>query len=112
MDMTEKTKRRLGWRDLLIHAIVTLVALFLAGTAEEALVPLVLLASAVILFLRWKTPVPGPLADDDRAALAELEERVRFLEGDVARMVELEERLDFAERLLAQRREAERLPPS
>jgi hypothetical protein len=109
--MTETSKRRLGWRDLLIHAIVTLVALFLAGTAEEALVPLVLLASAVILFLRWKAPAPGPSGGDDSAALAELEERVRYLEGDVARMVELEERLDFAERLLAQRREAERLPP-
>lgn len=111
--MIEKTRRALSWRDVAIHLIVTLVAVFVAAGLDEALVALVLLASAVILFLRWtapKTGAPAELHQDDR--LAELEERIRFLEADQERMVELEERVDFTERLLARRREEERLPPS
>ena len=110
--MTEPSRPTLPWRDLLAHAIVTLVAVFVAGSIQDELILLVLLASAMILFLRWKGLKTATLDGDDRAALTELEERVRFLEGDVARMVELEERVDFAERLLAQRREEERLPRS
>lgn len=48
----------------------------------------------------------------DPAVLAELDQlrqRVQDLEGVQGRVLELEERLDFAERLLAQRREVERL---
>lgn len=111
--MTKKNRRGLAWRDVAIHLIVTLVAVFVAAGLEEALVALVLLASAVILFLRWTTPRTGAPAEpeeDDR--LAELEERIRFLEADHERMVELEERVDFTERLLARNREVERLPPS
>ena len=42
--------------------------------------------------------------------IEELEHRLAALEQERARVGELEERLDFAERLLAQRRDAERLP--
>ena len=41
--------------------------------------------------------------------LTDLDRRTRQLEQAVARIPELEERLDFAERLLAERRETERL---
>ena len=40
----------------------------------------------------------------------ELERRVNELEARDARVAELEDRLDFAERMLAQQREAARLP--
>ncbi len=49
----------------------------------------------------------------DPALLTEIEQlrhRVAELEGMQHRVMELEDRLDFAERLLAQRREVERLP--
>ena len=43
--------------------------------------------------------------------VADLEHRLAELEQDRARMAELEERLDFAERLLSQgQREADRIP--
>ena len=48
-------------------------------------------------------PHPGELAD--------MQARIAELEAQQGRMLELEERLDFAERLLAQRREVERLGP-
>ena len=41
----------------------------------------------------------------------ELQERIAELDDLKRRIGEMEERLDFAERLLAQRRESERLPP-
>ncbi len=43
--------------------------------------------------------------------LAEMQSRLADLEAQQGRVMELEERLDFAERLLAQRREVERLGP-
>lgn len=43
--------------------------------------------------------------------LEELERRMAELEGGQQRVAEIEERLDFAERLLAKRRDAERLAP-
>lgn len=103
--------RPLHWRDVVIHVILTLVGVLLAEFSEESLVPLVLLASAVIFGLRWIGTTSGhAAADQSDGRLAELEERLRYLEGDHDRMVELEERLDFAERLLA-RRDEERLAP-
>ena len=110
------THRALHWRDVVIHLIVTLVGIFLAEFSEESLIPLVMLASAAVFALRWIGTTPKASsadAGDADGRLAEVEERLRFLEGDHERMIELEERLDFAERLLARQKEGERLgPPS
>ena len=107
-----RTTRALDWRDVVIHLIVTLIGIFLAEFSEEGLIPLVMLASAVIFVLRWVIPAPGGAsANEADGRLAEVEERLRYLEGDHERMIELEERLDFAERLLARQQEGERLLP-
>ena len=53
---------------------------------------------------------PGAASEAMAAELAELQAQVGELPQLQSRLAELEERLDFAERLLAQRREADRLP--
>jgi len=58
--------------------------------------------------------LPGEALDDLEARLAELEDvqkRTGGTEDLHRRIAELEERVDFAERLLAQKRDAERLSP-
>jgi cytochrome c-type biogenesis protein CcmH/NrfG len=52
---------------------------------------------------------PRDVSPDVRAELDQLRHRLEELEAVPGRVLELEERLDFAERLLAQRRDAERL---
>lgn len=75
-----------------------------------------LAACAVVLYPLMRAlgrRLEGRSAGADPAMLAELEQmrrRVTDLEGMQHRVMELEERVDFAERLLAQRRESERLP--
>ena len=52
----------------------------------------------------------GPASEELAAELADLRERVGEMSQLQGRLTELEDRLDFTERLLAQRREADRLP--
>jgi hypothetical protein len=52
-----------------------------------------------------------PNADEMRADLARLEDRVARLEDVAGRVQELEERVDFAERVMTQQRERDRLAP-
>lgn len=102
--------RLAGWREMLVHIVLTLVGLLFAAGLEEALIPVVLLASAIIFAVRWKGwRTAGGGADGDALdRVAELEERVHLLESEHSRMLELEERLDFAERLLTQGAEERR----
>lgn len=79
-------------------------AMGLAGTAIYA---------SVMLVSVWAKRMEGRSGESTEAVRAELDElRARIEEGEQARtrITELEERLDFAERLLAQQREALRLP--
>jgi guanylate kinase len=52
----------------------------------------------------------GVASEEMAAELAELNARMGEMAQLQGRLTELEERLDFTERLLAQRREADRLP--
>ena len=55
----------------------------------------------------------APVADDDvTEEIKELRQEVEELRQTTGQMAELAERVDFLERLLAQQREAERLPPA
>lgn len=79
--------------------ILAIVLLFGGGTvAALAYSPV---GRALADRIRGRAPLARGLDDD-------ADDRLRVLER---RVVELEERADFAERLLAQQREAERLPP-
>jgi hypothetical protein len=66
-----------------------------------------MLAKLVLAKLRATTPVPPALQASD----AELGELRQALDATQQRLGEVEERLDFAERLLAGRRDADRLEP-
>jgi len=72
------------------------------------------LAMAAIFVLRG--PFGRGLADRLSGKSGIDDREVRELRGDVEdlrrQLTEVQERLDFAERLLAQHREAERLPPA
>lgn len=73
-------------------------------------------ACAVVLYPLMRAVarrLEGRAASPDPALRQELEQmrhRVEDVEGLQRRLLELEERVDFTERLLAQRRDAERLP--
>jgi hypothetical protein len=94
-------------------------ALLLSENAEVFLITLTMVGSVL---LGWKLlgPVVQALARrlEPRAVpnpasasgLANLRVRVQELEAQHGRLLELEDRLDFAERMLAQRRDAARLP--
>jgi len=94
-------------------------ALLVSEPSEVFLITLTLVGS---VFLGWKLIVPlvqalarrlepRPAVDQAAAAeLAELRARVQELEAQQGRVLELEDRLDFTERVLAQHREAARLP--
>jgi hypothetical protein len=71
-----------------------------------------LLAVMVVpgLARRFLKAAPSP-HESNKEELEELRERVAELDHLSRRVTELEERVDFAERLLAQQREAGRLPP-
>lgn len=98
--------------DLAVQGFVTVcVAIFLAEAGptngEDAMVPLVFGASAMVFAVRRKIALrkqPPALTTGEVEAerLAEIEARVADLEQVHYRVAELEERLDFSERLLAQ----------
>ena len=73
---------------------------------------LILLVFGSVVVLRL-LPAPKSRASNqpEREPLEDIQARLGQLEQLQLRVSELEERLDFAERLLAQRREAERLSP-
>jgi hypothetical protein len=88
------------------------------------LVAVVLLFGGGTLFLLSISPIgkalaakilgrKAPVADDDEVAeeIKELRREVDELRHTTGQMAELAERVDFLERLLAQQREAVRLPP-
>lgn len=99
--------------DLAIHVAVTVCMLGFVGVTNgpEGLFPVITMGSIVALAIRRKAAfrrgVIDPRQEGER--LAEVEERVHYLEGLQDRVTELEERLDFAERMLAQRQN-EQLP--
>jgi hypothetical protein len=62
---------------------------------------------AIVLFQRVNR-----LSRPDPELLADLQHRLDQLEQVEQRLAQVEERLDFAERMLVERREAGRLPPS
>jgi Tfp pilus assembly protein PilO len=89
------------------------------------LVAVVLLFGGGTLFLLAISPIgkalaakmlgrKAPVADDEDVAeeIKDLRHEVEELRHTTGQMAELAERVDFLERLLAQQREAERLPPA
>ena len=98
--------------DLAIHIGVTICVLGFVGVSDgpDGLYPVITMGSFIALAVRRKLGLRRGLdrgAEADR--LAEVEDRLHYVEGLQDRVVELEERLDFAERLLAQSQK-ERLP--
>jgi hypothetical protein len=99
--------------DVAIHAGVTICLMSVVGVTAgpEELFPVILMGSIVLFGIRRKLALrrgtidQGPEGD----RLAEVEDRVHYLEGLQDRVTELEERLDFAERLLT-KQQNERLP--
>lgn len=99
--------------------MIVAAALLISEPSEVFLITLTVVGGA---FLGWKLLVPlvhalarrleGPARPDGASAgeLAELRSRLQELESQQGRVLELEERVDFAERMLAQQREAARLP--
>lgn len=77
----------------------------IAGIATGALI----LVGIYKIFMRWmdrgREQQPAGLADE----VAQLRDEVERLRDGQERLMELEERMDFAERLLAQRREPDRI---
>ncbi len=86
------------------------------GPKMVVMVVLASLAAAVIIL--WplmrafgrRMELKGGVDPSLRAEVEHLHQRLAELEPMQARVAELEERLDFAERLLAQGKDAERLP--
>jgi len=87
------------------------------------LVAVVLLFGGGTLFLLAISPIGKALAakitgrkavadDDVTEEIKELRHEVEELRHTTGQMAELAERVDFLERLVAQQREAERLPPA
>ena len=72
--------------------------------------PLLAVMVVPTLAKRFLGKTPRWPGETSRAELDELRERVAELDEMSRRVAELEERVDFAERLLAQHREAGRLP--
>jgi Cullin, a subunit of E3 ubiquitin ligase len=98
--------------DLAIHVGVTVCVLGIVGVTggPDTLFPVITMGSLVALGFRRKGLRRSHLdqvQEGDR--LAEVEERVAYLEGMQDRVMELEERLDFAERMLT-KQQNERLP--
>jgi hypothetical protein len=82
---------------------------FLIILAGGFAIPISAYAAVMATRSIWGRP-RTPAGGDWQEELEQLKARVSDLESQAARLVEVEERLDFAERLLAQRREVERLP--
>lgn len=107
-------KRWLGMDavDLAIHVGVTICLLGFVGVTggPDALFPVITMGSFLALALRRRAARRGlsdPRHESER--LAEVEDRLHYLEGLQDRVVELEERLDFTERMLT-KQQRERLP--
>ena len=85
------------------------MVLFDEASHNDAFIGAIGAASLFVLGLRrhWALRRQPLEISDDRAA--ELESRLAEVDDLQRRVLELEERVDFAERLLAQRREPERL---
>lgn len=108
-------KRWLGldFLDLLIHGSVTVCLLLFVGMTggPEELYPVMVAGSLLLFGLRRRWALRRGAADQGPSSdrLAEVEDRVNYLETLQDRLMELEERLDFAERLLT-KQQNERLP--
>jgi hypothetical protein len=99
--------------DLVIHIGVTLCLFGIVGVTDgpDGLFPVITLGSILALALRRKAAMRRGLSDprQESERLAEVEDRLHYLEGLQDRVVELEERLDFTERMLT-KQQRERLP--
>lgn len=98
--------------DLAIHVGITVCVMGFVGVSDgpEGLYPAITMASFIALAIRRKVGLRHGIergSEPDR--LAEVEERLHYVEGLQDRVIELEERLDFTERLLAQGQK-DRLP--
>jgi hypothetical protein len=99
--------------DFAIHMVVTfcMMGFVEATNGPEGLLPAIFAGSIILLGVRRKRALRRGTLDqvqeDDR--LAEVEDRVAYLEGLQDRVMELEERLDFTERMLT-KQQNERLP--
>lgn len=108
-------KRWLGldFIDLAIHVTATICLMFFVGVADgpDELFPAIAMGSVILLGVRRKIAMRRGMLDhgQDVDRLAEVEERVTYLEGLQDRVMELEERLDFTERMLT-KQQNERLP--
>jgi hypothetical protein len=109
----------LDWFDLAIHVGITGMVMVIVDSASRgpgsdgALAAVVAISLGILAWrraraLRHRPPETTREVQAERLAL--VEDRVADLEQMQARMLELEDRLDFAERLLAQQRDAVRLP--
>ena len=91
--------------DLVIHIGVTICMMGFVGVSNgpDGLYPVITMGSFIALAVRRKIGLRRGLVDrgSETDRLAEVEDRVHYLEGLQDRVMELEERLDFAERLLA-----------
>ncbi len=90
--------------------------------ANNLLIPLAGMATGVVMMVTLGRTVRHwvdrhyhrralPEAEEVRAKMDRLEDRVGALEEVAGRLEELEERLDFAERVLTQRRDRDQLAP-
>ena len=99
--------------DLMIHVGATICLMGFVGVADgpEELFPIITMGSLILLGVRRKIAMRRGMLDhgQDVDRLAEVEERVTYLEGLQDRVMELEERLDFTERMLT-KQQNERLP--
>ena len=99
--------------DVAIHAGVTVCLMAVVGVTAgpEQLFPVILMGSLVVLAIRRKLGLRRGSLDQVQEGdrLADVEERVAYLEGLQDRVMELEERLDFTERMLT-KQQNERLP--
>jgi hypothetical protein len=99
--------------DLVFHAGITICLLGLVAVTNgpEGLFPAITMGSIVVLAVRRKRAFRRAAIDhrQEGERLADVEERVAYLEGLQDRVMELEERLDFTERMLT-KQQNERLP--
>lgn len=93
-----------------IVGLVAVVLLFGGGTLFLLSISPIGKAVAAKILGR-KTPVRDDDGEETLEEVKELRQEVEALRHGVGQVAELAERVDFLERLLAQQREAERLPP-
>ena len=97
--------------DFLIHVGATICILAMAGLSNppEEVFPTIMLGSLVVLGVRRHLALrrrpPETTGEVAAERLADVEDRLSYVEALEGRLVELEERLDFAERLLARKPE-------